>query len=273
MKDVSEDPGTTDPVPFVSGQRDDAVLAMVERAVADHNVMLAFQPVVPAGRHDRPAFYEGLIRILDARGRIIPAKDFILQVECLELGRRIDCLSLECGLRVLRENPRLRLAINMSARSIDHPGWLAVLEDGLRDDPTIGERLILEITESSAIQMPDAVQAFMTRLQARGISFAIDDFGSGYTSMRYLKDLRFDILKIDGQFIRGIARSADNQALVKAIVSIGRHFDMVTIAEFVETAEDAKYLGQIGVDCLQGYYFGAPTIRPRWEPCREERAG
>ena len=261
-----------DPLSYAVEQRDRDVVNMVQRAVDDHHVMLAYQPIVPANRYDRPAFYEGLIRILDINGRIIPAKDFISQVETKELGRRIDCLALQYGLETLRERPRLRLSINMSARSIGFPQWMQVLEDSLAVDPTIGERLILEITESSAIVMPDMVAAFMARLQSRGISFAIDDFGSGYTSMRYLKDLYFDVLKIDGQFVRGIATSPDNQALVKAIVSIGQHFDMVTIAECVESAEDAKYLGQIGIDCLQGYYFGAPTIRPKWEPCRMQDA-
>ena len=239
--------------------------------MAERNVMLAFQPVVAANRTGRPVFYEGLIRILDTNGRILPARDFIPQVEKLELGRKIDCLSLEHGLTLLRAHPRLRLAINMSARSIGYPAWSSALERGLHADPSIGERLILEITESSAILMPDMVQTFMNQLQNRGISFAIDDFGSGYTSMRYLKELYFDILKIDGQFIRGIANSPDNQAVVRALVSIGRHFDMVTIAECVELGEDARYLRQIGVDCLQGYYFGAPTIRPRWEPCAEHQ--
>ncbi|KAF0676461.1 EAL domain-containing protein [Profundibacterium mesophilum] len=264
-------PELGDPLSIAINLRDRSILRTVERAVTERNVMLAFQPVVPASRPERPVFYEGLIRILDDNGRIVPARDFIGAVETLELGRQIDCLSLEAGLKLLQERPRLRLSINMSARSIGYPDWTRVLDTALAADPSIGERLILEITESSAILMPDMVQVFMNRLQNQGISFAIDDFGSGYTSMRYLKDLYFDILKIDGQFIRGIARSPDNQAVVKALVSIGRHFDMVTIAEFVETGEDAQYLRQIGVDCLQGYYFGAPTIRPRWEPCNNAR--
>lgn len=260
----------TDPLSVAVGERDGDVIAMVERAVEAGNAMLAYQPVVPSASHDHPAFYEGLIRILDGNGRIIPAKDFIGQVETSDLGRRIDCLSLAQGLATLAERPRLRLSINMSARSIGYPHWTETLERGLAADPSVAGRLILEITESSAIQMPELVEAFMTRLQARGIAFAIDDFGSGYTSLRYLKDLYFDILKIDGQFIRGISRCPDNQALVKAMVSIGQHFDMVTIAEFVESADDARMLGEFGVDCLQGYYFGAPAIRPRWEPCRQE---
>jgi len=263
--------GTESPLSFAVTERDRDVLNTVERAVASGNVMLAYQPVVPAGRQDRPAFYEGLIRILDKNGRIIPAQEFIGTVETRELGRKIDCLALEKGLETLAAHPRLRLSINMSARSIGYAKWMAVMNAHLAVDPTLGERLILEITESSAILMPDVVQSFMGDLQARGISFAIDDFGAGYTSLRYLKDLYFDILKIDGQFIRGIAHNPDNQALVKALLSIGRHFDMVTVAEFVESSEDAAYLTKIGVDCLQGYYFGAPTIRARWEPCQEEK--
>jgi EAL domain-containing protein (putative c-di-GMP-specific phosphodiesterase class I) len=100
--------------------------------------------------------------------------------------------------------------------------------------------------------------------QRRGISFALDDFGSGYTSFRYLRELYFDILKIDGQFIRGIATSSDNQVLTQALISVARHFDMFTVAESVETHIDAERLVQIGIDCMQGYYFGAPTVVPPW---------
>ena len=265
----SSPPGS--PLSVAVSDRDRDILTTVERAVAGGDVMLAYQPVVPAGRQDRPAFYEGLIRVLDRNGRIIPAQEFISLVETLEIGREIDCLALERGLDTLLAHPRLRLSINMSARSIGYARWMQVLHRGLARDPAVGERLILEITEGSAIEMPDVVQAFMSELQAVGISFAIDDFGAGFTSLRHLKELYFDILKIDGQFIRGIARNPDNQAVVKALLSIGRHFDMVTIAEFVESNEDAVYLTKIGVDCLQGYYFGAPTIRARWDPCEEEK--
>jgi EAL domain-containing protein (putative c-di-GMP-specific phosphodiesterase class I) len=152
----------------------------------------------------------------------------------------------------------------MSARSIGYPEWLTTLERGLRSDPTIGERLILEITESSAIEMPDLVVDFMADMQERGICFALDDFGAGYTAFRYLKDFYFDIIKIDGEFIRGISQNPDNQVLTQALVSIAQHFDMFTVAESVETAEDARLLVEMGVDCLQGYFFGAPSVAEPW---------
>jgi EAL domain-containing protein (putative c-di-GMP-specific phosphodiesterase class I) len=239
-------------------------IAMVRRALEERRAVLAYQPVVQARLPGRAAFFEGFIRILDPDGRIIPARDFMPAVETHELGRRVDCLALDMGLTALAQEPGLRLSINMSARSIGYPAWLATLERGLRVDPTIAERLILEITESSAIVMPDLVSVFMADMQARGICFALDDFGAGYTAFRYLKDFYFDILKIDGQFIRGIANDPDNQVLAQALVSIGRHFDMVTVAESVETAEDARWLVEIGVDCLQGYYYGVPSTELPW---------
>jgi len=152
----------------------------------------------------------------------------------------------------------------MSARSIGYGPWLRILKKRLSNDPTIAERLILEITESSAMLVPELVTGFMTELQRKGIGFALDDFGAGYTSFRFLKDFYFDILKIDGQFIRGVARDPDNQVLTAALLSIGQQFDMVTVAESVEKPEDAAYLTALGIDCLQGYYFGAPTVHPPW---------
>lgn len=257
--------GMASPLDFAVAQRDRETLTMVRQAIERRDVVLAFQPVVQSKRPDRPAFYEGLIRVLDATGRIIPAKDFIETVENTELGRQLDCLSLEMGLISLSEDPGLRLAINMSARSIGYPQWMKTLNKGLAMDDTAAERLILEITESSAMTMPELVTVFMQDLQARGVSFALDDFGAGYTSFRYLREFYFDILKIDGQFIRDIADNPDNQVLTQALLSVGRHFDMFTVAEAVENAADAAFLTELGVDCMQGYYFGAPTIMPPWK--------
>lgn len=257
--------GQDSPLEAAVGQRDRDTIAMVARAIERREVFLAFQPVVEAVRQDRVAFYEGLIRLLDETGRIIPARDFIAAIETSELGRALDCLSLDLGLKALRTDPGLRLAVNMSARSIAYPRWMQVLRRGIKGDPTVAERLILEITESSAMVMPDAVSVFMADLQSEGISFALDDFGAGYTSFRYLREFYFDILKIDGQFIRGIATNPDNQCLTSALLSIGRQFDMFTVAESVENAADAAWLAEAGIDCMQGYYFGAPTATPPWQ--------
>ena len=262
----------SDPLSMAVADRDRDAFAMVGEALRRRRVRLAYQPVLPARAPARPVFYEGLARVLDATGRAIPAHDFIGAVEAHETGRILDSVALELGLEALAENPTLRLSINMSARSIGYPRWLRTLETALTVDPSIGERLILEITESSAMLIPDIVTVFMTDLQARGIRFALDDFGQGFTSFRYLRDFDFDILKIDGQFIGGIASDPDNQVLTRALVSVAGHFGMLTVAEAVENAADARWLTEAGIDCLQGYHFAAPTLAPSWESCDDRRA-
>jgi EAL domain-containing protein (putative c-di-GMP-specific phosphodiesterase class I) len=221
----------------------------------------------------RAAFWEGLIRVEEPNGRIIPAADFIHAVENTELGRDIDCAALEAGLATLARHPELRISINMSARSIGYPRWTWLLKKALDKNPTLGERLILEITESSAMLVPELVQAFMDEVSRRGVAFALDQFGAGYTAIRYFKDFLFDIVKIDRQFIRNIHIDPDNQALTKALMSIGRHFDMFIVADGVERPEEAAYLTAIGVDCQQGYLYAAPSIRPPWAGGARSAAG
>lgn len=264
--------GHQDPLNYAVTERNKSVLQMVQDAVRHKNVMLAYQPIVQARHDQRIAFYEGLIRVQDATGRVIPAREFIEEIEETETGRILDCLSLEMGLRELARTPTLRLSINMSARSIGYDRWMRVLRKGLQQDPTVAERLILEITESSAMMVPELVINFMSNLQTKGISFALDDFGAGFTSFRYLRDFMFDMIKIDGQFITGIHANPDNQVLTQALISIAQQFEMFTVAEFVESAADAAFLAEAGIDCLQGYYYGAPTIYPDWNTSARQRA-
>ena len=252
------------PLSFAVQQRDKGTLSMVREALERGDAVLAFQPVVQAGNGKTVAFYEGLIRILDETGRVIPAREFMGAVENLDLGRLIDCAALRAGLRALKQVPDLRLSVNMSARSIGYPQWKQILNRGLHRDPKVAERLILEISESSAMQMPELVTVFMADLQEKGITFALDDFGAGHTAFRHLKEFYFDIVKIDAQFIRNVHDDSNNQVLTQALVSLAGHFDMFTIAEAVETPEEAAWLATAGVDCLQGYLFGAPSLTPPW---------
>ncbi len=245
--------------PAISARNRNTV-AMVENAIDRRQIALAFQPVVSARDTGQVAFYEGLIRVFNRAGHVIPAAEFIDAVEDTETGRALDCLSLEAGLAALVSNPGLRLSVNMSARSVGYGRWMQTLEAGLKDAPEAAGRLILEITESSALMMPEQIISFMSDLRRRGIAFALDDFGAGYTAFRYLRQFPFDIIKIDGQFIQGIADTPDNQVLAKALLSIARHFGMLTVAEAVERQEDAEMLIGLGVDRLQGYYFGPPSL-------------
>lgn len=263
-KMASANGGSLSPLDFAITQRSLNTLDMVKEAITHNQTLLAFQPVMRSNTMGQVGFYEGLIRVLDATGRVIPAAEFMGKIEDTETGREIDVLALRHGLNSLKSNPHLRLSINMSARSIGYRPWMHCLTRFLNTSPTVGERLILEISESSAMLVPELVIDVMERLQPRGICFAMDNFGAGQMAIRYFKDFDFDILKIDGQFMRGIANSPDNQAVVRALFAISQEFDMLTVAESIETHDDAIVAQQIGIDCLQGYYFAAPTTQPDW---------
>jgi EAL domain-containing protein (putative c-di-GMP-specific phosphodiesterase class I) len=252
------------PLEYAAQIEKEPIIDIVRRAINAKHVMLAYQPVVQSKNPSKPAFYEGLIRVMDGLQQVISAKDFIPIVETMELGRILDCHALQLGLRALAEEPTLRLSINMSARSIGYPKWIETLHQGMAEDRTIAERLILEITEESTMIVPELVGSFMAELQKYGISFALDDFGAGYTAFRFFKEFQFDIVKIDGQFIRNIHNDADNQVLTAALISIAKQFDMFSVAEHVENANDMAYLQDLGVDCLQGYHIGMPEIIPEW---------
>ncbi len=238
--------------------RDKDVPAMVRAALARNRGQLAFQPIVTAGNTRKIAFYEGLIRLLDDGNRIIPAGQFIASVEETAMGRDIDCVALALGLEKLRVNPSLRLSVNMSARSIGDGKWRRTLDTVLSKYPALGPRLILEMSESSAMMLPEVVIRFMAELQPRGVSFALDDFGAGQTAFRYLKDFFFDMVKIDRHFIRNIDSSPDNQVIAEALITVAHQFEMFTVAEGVETEAEAALLTRLGIDCLQGYLFGVP---------------
>ncbi|RUS59026.1 EAL domain-containing protein [Pseudorhodobacter sp. E13] len=276
MADISRldrQPGSESPLAAAVTARDKETLAMVRQAVQDKRMRLAYQPIVLAADSSRVAFYEGLMRVIDTTGRVIPARDFIHAIETDELGREIDCLALNIGLTALARFPQVRLSVNMSARSVGYPRWMKILRKGLAADKTIGERLILEISESSAMLIPELVVAFMDDLQNQGVCFALDDFGAGQTTFRHFRNFFFDMVKIDGQFIRNIHSDPDNQALTRALMAIGQNLDMLTIAASVETKEDAEWLQSAGIDCMQGFLFGAPTVRPSWAEGRAAQAG
>ena len=142
---------------------------------------------------------------------------------------------------------------------------MQILNHFLNQNPSLPQRLILEITERSTMLVLELVAQFMSDLQARGISFALDDFGAGHTAFRHFKQFHFHVLKIDGQFIRNISQDPDNQVITEALVAIGQQFDIFTVAGCVENPAEAAWLQTLGLDCLQGYHFGVPTLVPPWK--------
>lgn len=231
----------------------------VSNALNNNRVELFYQPIVRSDGNNFVAFYEGLARIKMPDGSIIPAGQFMPFIENTALGSRLDRCVLHLALKQLTDNPDIRLSINMSVLSMNDSGWLDILETASSD---ICERLIIEITEGAAMSDVELTIAFMHRVRRKHCSIALDDFGTGATSFRYFKDFLFDFVKIDGLFIRDLSYDKDNQVLVQALTDISKHFDMVTVAEFIETDREAEMAAKLGVDCLQGYLIGKPVAQP-----------
>ena len=259
------------PLAVAGSSADRETLAIVRAALTLRRMRLAYQPAVYAADPSIIGFYEGYIRLLDPKDKVIPARDFMDVVETQELGREIDVAALQMGLATLQKHPGVRVAVNMSARSIGYKKWNQTLRQALKTQPGIGRGLILEISEGSAMQMPDVLMSFMQDLRSEQIAFTLDDFGAGATSLQLLSEFRFDIAKLDGKFTRGIEQSAQNQPLVRAAIAIAKEFNMFLVAEAVETTAEAHWLRDQGVGCLQGYLFGAPEVTPDFSRFRKGR--
>ena len=238
------------------------ILRSVASALAENRLAVAFQPVVSARNSKIPAFHECLVRIKERNGELIPAARFMPQVENSDLGRLVDRAVLRKAIEILADTQRVRLSINLSANGIGDMEWLNILQTACQDAPQCGEFLIVEITESAILNLTPEKFAFLNALRDLGCSIALDDFGAGHTSIGQLGKFRFDFLKIDGSYIQDILENEDHQFLIRSMVSIARHFEMVSVAEMVENADVAELLTSMGIDCLQGYAFGKPSLTP-----------
>lgn len=228
-------------------------------ALNNDRLELFFQPIIRSDSNNFVAFYEGLARIKMPDGPVISAGQFMPFIENTELGTRLDRRILRLALDQLENNPDIRLSINLSVISMKDTRWLSILEAA---DSDLCARLIIEITEGAAMSDVELTTSFLHRIRQKNCCVALDDFGAGATSFRYFKDFLFDFVKIDGLFIRDLGYNKDSQVLVRALVDISKHFEMVTVAEFVETDGEAEMAAKLGIDCLQGYLIGKPSSQP-----------
>jgi len=233
----------------------------VAQALVQGRMTFHFQPVVRADRPGFPAFFEMLARMQMPTGEILSAGAFVPHVEKGPLGRIIDRLALSEALAALAADPTLRLSVNMSPHSMGDEEWLGILAAAHRGGTGVCGRLILEITETAAMDDPAQTIDFMDHVRRMGPAFALDDFGAGTTGFRHFRDFRFDMVKIDGGFVDGVHGSPDKRVLLECLVRLARHFEMIAVAERVESEADAAWLREIGVDCLQGYLYGRPATR------------
>ncbi len=240
-----------------------AVGEQVMKALEDGRIVLAYQPVVCA-KTFQTKYCETLLRMLGEDGGIVAAGVFVPIAEKLGLVRLLDLRALELAITELIAYPEVSVAVNVSSLTVTDPAWMRKLKGLIRGRPTIASRLMVEITETAALEDSEVTSRFVAEVRGLGSKVALDDFGSGYTSFRHMKSLTVDVVKIDGAFVTDIEKNAENQVFIKTLMSLADGFGLQTVAECIETESEAKILSGEGADYLQGWYFGKPVIDPPW---------
>jgi diguanylate cyclase (GGDEF)-like protein len=228
-------------------------------ALNEKRVLLAFEPVVDTAQRT-VAFHECLMRIRRGDGTIVTAQNIIPVAEHLGFVRLIDHRVLHLVIAELAANPAFKASINASPLSAIDPDWWATLTTQLRMNSSVAQRLIIEITETAAIQDIDDTRGFVARVKDLGCRIAIDDFGAGYTSFRNLRKLGVDIVKIDGAFVENMVKSEDDSAFVLTLLDLARRLKLQTVAERVPDENTARALAEAGCDYLQGKLIGLAQL-------------
>lgn len=228
---------------------------IVLSALNERRIRLAYQPIITSASGE-VAMYESLVRMVTPEGEWLGAAHIVPVAERLGFLHLIDHRVTELALATLRERPDITLTVNVGVATALHPDWMAAFRAQLALDPSVARRLIVEITETSLIEDINAARALIEGIKEMGARVAIDDFGAGHTSFRNMRLLPIDILKIDGTFIKNLARSADDRFFVQTLLQLARHLKIETVAEWVQDEETATLLTSWRVEYLQGDFLG-----------------
>jgi len=237
-------------------------LNYMRSAFSEKRLHLAYQPIVEC-KTGKVNKYECLLRVEEADGKMNSAGRFIPVAEKMGFIEIIDRFVLETVVNELKQNKDVMLSFNVSNMTTDNPKWLKMCTKLLQDD-SVASRIIVEVTETAAHRDMRQTAYFVAALQALGCQVALDDFGAGYTSFRQLKSLSMDMIKIDGSYITNLAENSENILFIKTLLNFNQSYGLETVAECVESGEVAKILIELGVDYLQGYYFGKPDLARPW---------
>jgi len=232
-------------------------------ALNDDRLKLAYQPIVDT-KTRAVCHYEGLLRMIRPDGSLAGAGYFIPAAEQMGLIRLVDRRALEMTIGDLHAHPEINLGVNVSGTTAADGAWLRSFIDYVQANRAVAPRLIVELTETAALHHFEESAQFISKLRELGCRVAIDDFGAGYTSFRNLRMLRIDMVKIDGSYVADLCASRENQIFVRTLVDLAKSFNLGTVAEWVTSEEDAALLKSFGVDHLQGYLYGEPSLTPRW---------
>jgi diguanylate cyclase (GGDEF)-like protein len=239
-----------------------AMEATINEALEKQRFVLMLQPIVSA-QSRRIVAAEALVRMLDQNGKMIPPLDFIPIAEAtnliVEIGRWVLWQACQYAAELDRNGFPIKIAVNVSNKQFASPDLIGHVGYALADAELNPALLELEITESTLMDDMGFVTKTLSFFAEQGISLAVDDFGTGFSSFGYLKTFTFlNKLKIDRSFVSGVPEYKKDCAIASSIIDLGHHLELNVVAEGVETAMQANYLSLIGCNYLQGYYFSRP---------------
>ncbi|SNZ08164.1 diguanylate cyclase/phosphodiesterase [Persephonella hydrogeniphila] len=222
------------------------------------NVIPVFQPIINNKTGDIFA-YEVLSR-LRINNRLIPASKFIEVAEKTGLIHKMDLISIEKALKYLKDSNK-KIFINLNPKSFTIQDFFKNIRSIMEKYRIRTERIVFEITERDTVKNFSLLQNLINEQKEHGFYFAIDDFGSGFSSFYYLKQLPIDFIKIEGEFIRNITLDEKDKAFVESIIILAKKLNIKIIAEYVESEEILEMVKELGIEYAQGYYIGKPNIK------------
>jgi EAL domain-containing protein (putative c-di-GMP-specific phosphodiesterase class I) len=248
---------------LIDVRRQQEMAGIFYQAISQKQLQFVYQPIISAS-DGRVAYYEALLRMNTRDNRLLSAGPFIGIAEQFGFIDLVDDFVLEHIANEIKRFPRLSLSFNLSRLGLNNTAWLQKAHRLLRHSD-MAKRVIVEITETALQEKHGTAIHCIAALQDLGCKVALDDFGSGHTSLQQLRHYPIDIVKIDGTLIRNVHRDLELQQYVRTINDICKAFNLSTVAEFVEDAQDLKILLDLKIDYMQGYYFGQGTTYRPWE--------
>ncbi len=230
-------------------------------ALQDQRFSLAYQPIIEA-KTRRPHHYECLLRLSGEDGTQETAGPMIMAAETLGYIHLLDRRALNIGAEILKAQPDLHLAFNVSAGTIRNRFAAESYIAALREMGADAQRVTIELTETLALKDPDEAGKFAQKARELGCRFAIDDFGSGHTTFQNLMTIEADMIKIDGSMIKNLSDMPLKETFVRIMVDFANTFGVEIVAEMINSEADADRLQTLGVDYFQGYMFGKPAPEP-----------
>lgn len=250
---------------------DIAIAGYIKEALQDgpSRFELFAQAIVPLQYEDDKISYEVLIRMWDSHEKFMPPDCFLFTAERYHMMVDIDIYVLETYLKTVCQHPEHikkihSVHLNLAGGTLNNPDFQEKVKEAMTKFDFPWERLELEITETSAVGNLAQASEFINFCRSKGIGFALDDFGTGMSSFEYLKNLPFNVVKIDGSFVRDMLTDPIDHAMIRYTHDISQLRNQETVAEYVETEEELKELRKIGINYGQGYHLGKPCPLNDW---------